>query len=175
MRPTRCARTCWHLIGLTGLGLLLLFGTACAGVGSIQGQVFDAQTKQPIPGAIVLGVWTQREGMVFHITKLVDVKEVEVDAQGRFTLDRSLGFGIEESITVYKFGYVAWSNELIFPSYENRKSKSIPDLILLEPFPVGESHQKHLMFIRSAIKSSMHYIENRPNFHKAIEREFPLP
>jgi len=35
-------------------------------------------------------------------------------------------FGVEESVTVYKFGYVAWNNELIFPSYENRKSKSIP-------------------------------------------------
>jgi hypothetical protein len=175
MRPPRCARTCWHLIGLTGLGLLLLFGTACAGVGSIQGQVFDAQTKQPIPGAIVLGVWTQREGMVFHITKLVDVKEVEVDAQGRFTLDRSLGFGIEESITVYKFGYVAWSNELIFPSYENRKSKGIPDPILLELFPAGESHHKHAMFINSVAATGMYGIEGRAKLEKELDREYRMP
>ena len=174
MRPTRCVRTCWRPIGLTGLGLMLLLGTACAGVGSIQGQVFDAQTKQPIPGAIVLGVWTQREGMVFHITKLVDVKEVEVDAQGRFTLDRSLGFGIEESITVYKFGYVAWNNELIFPSYENRKSKSIPDLILLQPFPAEESHQKHRGFIESVIRGGMYSNERDQRFEDAIRGREPL-
>jgi hypothetical protein len=62
MRPTRCAKPCWRPIGLTGLGLLLLLGTACAGVGSIQGQVLDAQTKQPIPGAIVLACGPGRKG-----------------------------------------------------------------------------------------------------------------
>jgi hypothetical protein len=174
MRPTRCTRIYWRPIGLTGLGLLLLLGTACAGVGSIQGQVLDAQTKQPIPGAIVLGVWTRQEGMVFHITKLVDVKEAEVDAQGRLTLDRPLGFATDESVTVYRFGYIAWNNELIFPSFENRKSKSIPDLIVLEPFPVGETHQKHRLFIDSVTHNSMYTYEQNPKFEQAIHGKEPV-
>ncbi len=106
--------------------------------------------------------------MVFHITKLVDVKEVEVDTQGYFTLDRAMGFGVEESVTVYKFGYVAWNNELIFPSYENRKNKSIPDPILLEPFPEGESHRKHRLFIESVIRGGMYSNERDQRFEDAI-------
>jgi len=112
--------------------------------------------------------------MVFHITKFVDVKEAEVDANGRFTLDRPPGFGVEESVTVYKFGYVAWNNELIFPSYENRKSKSIPDPILLEPFPAGESHQKHRGFIESVIRGGMYSNERDQRFEDAIRGREPL-
>lgn len=155
---------------------MLLLSTGCAGIGNIRSQVLDAQTKQPIAGAVVLGVWTRVAGVpgLTH-TELVGVKEVETDARGQFEMDRPVGLGVEESVTVYRFGFVAWNNQEVFPTFKSRKSTGIPNQILLEVFPPGESHQKHLMFIRDAMSSSMHGIERRPEFEKAIDREYRMP
>ena len=134
--------------GLSGLVFLLtLFaGTGCAR--TIQGQVLEAETGKPIAGAIVLGVWTETHGFGEHYTTLVGAREAETDAQGRFTLERVQSlFGVEE-ITVYKFGYIAWSNRIIFDGPSgNRANHEVPPEIRLAPFPPGGSHKEHVRFI----------------------------
>ena len=136
--------------------------------------MLDAQTQQPIAGAVVLGVWTKQEGMVFHRTVLVGVKEAETNAEGRFELERPGALGVEESVTVYKFGYVAWNNQYIFPTDENRKRTGIPDQIPLELFPPDGSHQKHIRFIHSATMSSFS-ARSWVRFRDAINREDRMP
>lgn len=65
--------------------------------GPLAGRVVDRQTAQPIAGAVVLGVWTKVGGVpeLYH-TKLVDVREAETDADGRFVLGRPQDPWIDE-------------------------------------------------------------------------------
>jgi hypothetical protein len=147
-----------------------LLAMACAHA-PIRGQVLDAHTGQPIPGAIALGVWTKRVGWGESHTVLVGVQETEVDAQGRFTLDRPSPRYEEERITVYKFGYIAWSNRSVWP-FERRRDFKVPSVIGLEQFPANGDHREHLMFIGSARGSSLNYAA--PKFEKELEREWRL-
>jgi hypothetical protein len=163
-------------LGLVTL-LLLLPATACGG--SIEGQVLDAQTGKPIQGAVVLGVWTKVAGLPgLHHHELVGVREVETDADGRFTLERpSSQYNREdgESVTVYKFGYVAWNNIFTFPASQRRTGRQVPAQILLERFPQGESHQRHMSFISNARRAGMYGYESNPKFERAVDQEMRMP
>jgi hypothetical protein len=149
MRWENCSRGCLRPLALGTLLLITLLGTGCMSLGPIRSQVLDAQTGQPVPGAIALGVWTRREGPPgLRATTLAGYKEVEVDAQGRFVLEPPEGLSFsEESVTVYKPGYIAWNNLDVFPTLEPRKETRVPTQILLERFPPGERHTKHISFI----------------------------
>jgi hypothetical protein len=149
------------------------FGCAQMG-GSIQSQVLDVQTNQPIPGAVVLGVWTKRVGFPgLDHTELVGNREAETDAEGRFTLERPAGSATgEEEITVYKFGYVAWSNIYIFQVPRGRPDPAVLPQILLDPFPPGASHKEHIYFINKASSLTISGRGDRHRFDGAIEREY---
>lgn len=161
-------------LGFSAL-LLVLPVTACGG--TIEGQVLDAQTGKPIQGAVVLGVWTKVAGLPgLHHSELVGVKEIETDVQGRFVLDRPRKLGIdEEAITVYKFGYIAWSNLFIFQTLKRREDNRVPSQILLEAFPPGQSHRDHYYFIGDARRSVMYGLERIPIFSSAVRRELEIP
>jgi hypothetical protein len=121
---------------LAFLCILLQIGSGCTS--TLEGQVLDAQTGKPIQGAVVLGVWTKVGGLpgLYH-HELVGVREVETDAEGRFVLERAkrIIYEDDESVTVYKPGYVAWNNIYMFPVSERRKDQRIPSEIFLIPFP----------------------------------------
>lgn len=138
---------------VAALLLLALAGSGCAG--TIRAQVLDADTRQPIPGAVVLGVWSGTAGLPgLHHSNVVDVKESETDGDGRFQLQRpNMHYVDEEAVTVYKLGYTAWSNLFTFPNSVSRASTRIPARIILEKFPAGASHQKHVDFISGATRS----------------------
>ena len=156
--------------------LLALLGTGCA-TWPIGAQVLDAATRQPIAGAVVLGVWTKVVGIGLSYSELVGVAETETDADGHFELERRGWSGIrrDESITVYKFGYVAWSNIYLFPTSKRRENQRVPKEILLERFPPGESHQRHMDFISDSMKGGLYGRQLIPKFSGAIERERNLP
>lgn len=148
------------------LMLLVLAGTGCAG--TLKGQVVDAQTGNPIAGAVVLGVWMKYVGLPgLEHSQLVGVKETETDAEGRFVLETLRG---EESITVYKFGYVAWNNLFIFPTSARRQNTSVPSKISLEKFPPGESHKRHMDFVAGATRGRENP-DSTPQLWKAIRPE----
>ena len=159
------------------LASFLLLALATAGwAATLRGQVVDAQTGQPIAGAVVLGVWTKVGGLPgLHHTDLVGVRETETDASGHFALERLKGSGEDaESLTVYKFGYVAWNNLFVFPTWERRTDAQVPAQIPLERFAPGDSHQKHMSFISNATRAGMFGHESDPKFQKALDREMRM-
>ena len=164
-----------RLLGFVGFFVLVFTGTGCAG--TIQGQVVDAQTGQPIAGAIVLGVWTKVAGLPgLHHHELVGVQEVETDTEGRFMLERPRRIIHEddESVTVYKFGYVAWNNLFMFPTNQRRKGTLVPSKVILETFPINQSHRRHLDFIDDARFSLLYDQEAIPKFKNALKSEIGM-
>ena len=154
--------------------MFLLLALACSGcAGTLTGQVLDARTGQPVARAVVLGVWTKAAGLPgLPHTEVVDVSETETDAQGRFTLERAGGLVIdEESLTVYKFGYVAWNNLYVFPSSARRESTRIPSKIALDEFPQTQSHQSHISFLGNAAAVFMYGWDRIPKLWKGIQPE----
>jgi hypothetical protein len=137
-----------YALQMLALALVLLAATGCAP--TIRSQVLDAQTGQPIAGAVILGVWTKGGGVpgLSH-TDLVGVREAETDAEGHFELERVWGLLLDDKrITVYKFGYIAWSNQAVFPSFARRDDTGVPAQIRLAPFPPEDSHGNHMGFVR---------------------------
>ncbi len=163
---------------LTALALVAVLGSGCTR--AIQARVLDAETRQPIPGAVVLGVWTKVEGFAgLYNHKLVGVRETETDADGRFTLDRLESSGLDgegdgQAITVYKFGYVAWSNLFVFPNSRLRENQRVPADILLDRFPDSASHRRHLDYIHNAMASGRYGYETIPGFRRALQSEMDL-
>jgi len=159
--------------GMTTCLVLALAITGCAT--TLRGQVLDAQTGQPIPGAVVLGVWTKGGGVpgLAH-TDLVGVREAETDGEGRFELEGVSGWLLDEKkITVYKFGYVAWSNQFLFPTFNRREETGVPAQVRLEIFPSEGNHREHMRFISLGSAAGV-YDEMNPKFQKAIDRELRM-
>jgi hypothetical protein len=157
------------------LFLQVLASTGC--VESLKGQVLDAETGQPIQGAVVLGVWTTVEGLPgLHHHELVAVDETETDNQGRYALETPMSLRVdEEAVVVYKFGYVAWSNLFTFPTSPLHENARVPPKISLEQFPPAGSHQRHVDFIDSARRAVMYGNERIPKFWSAVQPELNMP
>jgi hypothetical protein len=157
--------------------VMLLFLLTQSHIGhaeTLKGQVLDAESSKPIAGAVVLGVWTKKSGLPgLHHTELVGVKEAETNEEGWFELEKPPGRFHEdgEKLTVYKFGYVAWNNLFMFPSSVRRHEARVPSRILLERFPSGQSHQRHLSFINNSTAAGMYGVNSIPKFWSALRSE----
>ena len=100
--------------------LALIFLTAGC-YGEITGTVIDAETGQPIEGAVVLVEWTVTKGLGLTYTQSYQVIEVVTDKDGKATVSGVFNpFVNPPHVTIYKKGYVAWNNEYIFPDYKKR-------------------------------------------------------
>jgi hypothetical protein len=155
---------------IAALAAAALLAAGCAG--TIRARVLDARTGQPIPGAVVVGVWTEVDSFLgLSSTRLVGVREAETDAEGRMELPRlRFGWPEDEAITIYKPGYIAWSNLFVFPSSERRPSQRVPAEVLLERFPSGASRQHHIDFISGATRGG-DSPETTPKFWNAVRKE----
>jgi hypothetical protein len=156
---------------LSGLAVLLAVFTGSGCARTIEGQVLDAQTGQPIAGAVVLGVWIGGGGMpgLSHAV-LLGVREAETDTEGRFVLESLWRPFIEERITAYKVGYLGWSNLFLFPSLKRRDDRRVPPEIRLDHFSPGVRHSDHMDFIHLATGSSVSS-GSWVKFRGAIDRE----
>ena len=108
------------------MAVLLLIFSGCVSLvyyeGSYRGKVIDAETLQPIEGAVVLGVWWKAyhgAGGVVH--EYYDARETVTNKNGEFTL---LGMGpravthLEKmDIVIFKVGY----EEVGLTSWESLK------------------------------------------------------
>jgi len=78
--------------------------------GTYHGRVIDAQTREPIEGAVVLGVWSKGymgAGGIAH--EYYDARETVTDAQGDFTIEgmgpRVMTHLQKMDVVIFKAGY----------------------------------------------------------------------
>jgi len=94
--------------------LLALWNNSClGGVASISGTVVDAETGEPLEGAVVVFEWHQTKGPP-GLTSTVHYKTVETvtDSEGRFSVPRVLNPLVNEPyFVIYKKGYYCWRAE----------------------------------------------------------------
>lgn len=135
----------------------LMMSTGCDE--TITGRVVDAQTGQPIEGAVILVEWTKTGGLpgMTH-TKSYKVVEVVTDREGKATIEGVTSLSASSPrVTVYKKGYVAWNNLHIFPDYERRTDFKWKNnyVFKLEKFRPEYGYVEHTGFIGFAISSNI--------------------
>lgn len=139
------------------LAIIFLFlMTGCEG--EITGIVVDAETGQPIEGAVILVEWTKQHGLGLTYTESYKVVEVVTDKNGKASIEGvSSPFVGAPRVTIYKQGYVAWNNEFIFPDWKKRTDFKWENnyVFKLKKFKSQYSYVKHLGFIGSAILSNI--------------------
>lgn len=117
----------------------------------IRGRVIDAETQQPIEGAVVLVEWTKTHGIGEHWTESAKVVEVVSDKEGRVELPGCYDpFVRSPNVTIYKKGYVAWNNYLIFRGTTERRMDyewKSGYVFNLEKFMSNYSYINHWLFI----------------------------
>ncbi len=84
--------------------------------------VIDAETSEPIQGAVLLAQWTKTSMTVERSSVNFKVIEVLSDEKGQFTIPGFYESGVDKPrLVVYKKGYVAWRDDFKFMDYKNRK------------------------------------------------------
>lgn len=86
-------------------------------------KIVDADTKQPIKGAVVNVVWSKTHGLpglTYH--KIYKQVEAISDENGNLYIEGCYDLFVDfPRTTIYKNGYIVWNDEYIFPNWEKRK------------------------------------------------------
>ena len=123
----------------------------------IEGTVIDAETNQPVEGAVVLVEWSITPTAWIGLPTTYSYKVIETvsDKSGKFKIkDYVLNPIVEKpDLAIYKAGYVCWSDRYIFPDNKERKDFKWSDhyTFNLERFKPEYSYEKHTSFIHRAI------------------------
>jgi len=132
------------------ISILLVLSTSACARRMIQGRVVDAVTKKPIENAAVFIYWSKMgagpPGLAS--SEKVEIEEGLSDVKGFFQVPKYSTLFKDFRMAVYKKGYVCWSNEDIFPTYEKRKGFRLKNgmVIKLERFKEEYSREKHANF-----------------------------
>ncbi len=135
------------------LGLVVALWINAQARWTVSGKVVDAETGATVAGAVVaIDWWEAAFGPPgFPASKDLEVAEAVTDAQGHFRVPKYslFGLGREFNMVAYKKGYVCWSSNKIFPSYEKREDFDLESgmKIRLEPFKSYYSQEEHAMFV----------------------------
>ena len=138
------------------IAICLLAVTGC--YATIMGTVVDAETGQPIEGAVVLAEWSITKGLGLTYSKSYEVVEAVTDKEGKVTVSGLFNPLVNyPSLTVYRKGYVAWNNQYIFPDRKRRLDFKWSNgyVFRLEKFRPEYSYDKHTYFIHNIILSGM--------------------
>ena len=138
------------------IAICLLAVTGC--YATITGTVVDAETGQPIEGAVVLAEWSITKGLGLTYSKSYEVVEAVTDKEGKVTVSGLFNPLVNyPSLTVYRKGYVAWNNQYIFPDRKRRLDFKWSNgyVFRLEKFRPEYSYDKHTYFIHNIILSGM--------------------
>lgn len=160
--------------GMSLIFVLWMFLMTSGCYAEVTGIVADAETGEPIEGAVVLVEWTITSGVPGMMgTKSYKVVEMISNKDGKVTLPEgpSTPSVNPPNVTVYKGGYVAWNNEYIFPDYKERKDFQWQEgfIFKLEKFKTEYTYSKHILFIHGAVGTGL--IEQKSMMMKAIDWE----
>lgn len=175
------------------LNTLLVFSISLSGcAASTTFRVLDAETKQPIEGAVALAEWIGYRRMAIiagptstHTAKIV---EVVTDSEGIFQIPVVLGRLAAQTpqLKVYKAGYVGWDSSRIYlgcrandikrQRTKKREGFSMEDQdIYLEPWKDEYSFISHYSFLQTfAIFDDVGMKSQDSKYRKAIRYEVPF-
>lgn len=174
----------WYLYSYF-LGIAM-FLNGCAGATTFR--VLDAETKQPIKGAVALAMWTKTRGLP-GLTSTYTAKAVEAvtGADGVFEVPSVLGTLALQTphLKVYKPGYVGWDSRYIYLGcYEENRILSreirregfsmIDQDILLEHWKKNYSYTSHYSFVQTNGDLQGYPEIKDSKYEKAIEFEIPF-
>lgn len=121
----------------------------------ISGRIVDAETNNPIEGAVVLVEWTKTKGIGLTYAESCKVAEMMTGKDGKFIVPGVFAMSVNSpDLTIYKQGYVAWNNKRIYPKNNKRadfewRNKAIVKLEKIkEPF----HYYEHYSFIMSVAR-----------------------
>jgi hypothetical protein len=121
--------------------------------------VVDAETREPIKGAAVMMEWTETKGTDGQARpESTKVVEVMTDNKGKFEIPgRIWQVGGTRHLTMYKKGYVGWSSDLLFPSFQRREDFRFENkhVYELEYFKPEYTYGLHTRFIHRSIMSGL--------------------
>lgn len=186
---------CFHRIGRANqcryilsscLLLIALLLNGCADATTFR--VLDAETKEPIEGAVALAMWTKTSGLP-GLTSSYTAKAVEAvtGADGFFQIPAVLGTLTLQTphLKVYKAGYVGWDSRYIYlgcyeedrtlPRKIRREGFSMKNQdILLEHWKEEYTYTSHDRFIQlyTNIQNEAGIIDSK--YEKAIRYEVPF-
>lgn len=139
---------------LVFLSAMILMAPGC--YAEMTGTVIDAETGQPIEGAVVLVEWSVEKGIPgMMITERIKVTESITDKDGKVQLAGHLNPSVNPPLVViYKAGYVAWRSDFIFPDYIKRTDFDWQNhyVFKMEKFKKGYLHSKHISFLRMGLR-----------------------
>ncbi len=138
---------------LIALMMVLFTATGCAGFisGPFSGKVIDAETKEPIEGAVVVVTYYGREYYPWGsgITRLDVVDETLSDTNGEFKISKKLGsMPINyrykwPKFTIYKRGYKTSDMLGGFKAYPYiDKNRNLEGIILIKPGNTADESKK---------------------------------
>ncbi|MCI5123905.1 MAG: hypothetical protein D3925_05370 [Candidatus Electrothrix sp. AR5] len=174
-----------------GFTILLTFVLPLNGCsGSTTFRVLDAETKQPIEGAVALAEWTSTGGLPgFSHTSTDKVAEDVSDSEGKLTIPGAWGFLALQTphIKIYKPGYVGWDSKRIYLGYRGNdimrtRAKKRTDFVMknqdifLEPWD-DEKHSyiSHGSFLSISVGfSDVGMRRDDSKYFKAIDYEIPF-
>jgi hypothetical protein len=117
-------------------GLALVPSTA--GAATYQGTVIDAETKEPLEGAVVVVVWYKKPLISMNGPQyLHKATEVLTDAEGRFSIDASSGINwnpltrvlkrpeIDPVVVIFMPGYGPFPEAQVRPKFEAKAKESM--------------------------------------------------
>ncbi len=114
-------------LSVIALILLILSSSGCISILNTRAypdttfKVVDAETNQPIEGAVLLVQWTKPGPFFTTAATNYKVVEVQSDEKGVFAVPGAFRMGLNAPrLVVYKRGYVAWRNDFTFPGYERK-------------------------------------------------------
>jgi len=137
------------------IALVIVYLKSCAYL-PIKGTVIDAESGQPIEGAVILAEWTVKSWFPDGPTKTIKAVETFTDKNGRFKLNVYILRPVSNSyLTIYKAGYVCWNNKYIFPDNARRYDFEWESNreYALERFKKEYTYSDHVSFIRTCIPS----------------------
>ncbi len=162
-------------VALSALALLLMQALPCHALGGQSkptAVVVDADTNEPIEGAVAIAIWrkgsSDRTWFEGASEKATRIEEAVSDKEGKIHIDDFWDFQLlptwKPHLTIYKPGYVCWDQEYIFPSWDERSDFDKEHRVVkMEKWKEGYSYVDHDTFIGSC---------TRNEYYEASERLF---